>query len=364
MRSGQRITGPGQWPERRREIIGQLLPLVYGEMPPAPVSTRCACLHSALLRRLGGARLLSCRVTPLGMAPFLLRLFVPAGQGPVPVIVSGDGCWHYADDAALGAMLARGYAFAQFNRAEIAADPGAAPSDLALPHAVAQYGTLASWAWAYHRVVDVLCTLAWIDAAAIAVVGHSRGGKAALLAGATDERIALTSANNSGAAGAGSWRHRGPGAETLADLLREYAYWFAPGLHAYAGREQELPFDQHLLKALVAPRALLTTEALQDHWANPQGSWQSHRAARCVFELLGADRRMGIVFRAGGHDHGLADWSSLLDFCDVVLRGRPQRLAVAADPFPDLAAPVFRSPSGASPEAPAHAVASAAPIAR
>ncbi len=364
MRSGQRITEPGQWPQRRREIIEQLLPPVYGDMPPTPAWTRCECLHSALLRRFGGARLLSCRVTPLGMAPFLLRLFVPAGQGPVPVIVSGDGCWHYADDAALAAMLARGYAFAQFNRVEIAADPGAAPSDLALPQAAARHGTLASWAWAYHRVVDVLCSLEWLDTTAIAVVGHSRGGKAALLAGATDERIALTSANNSGAGGAGSWRHRGPGAETLADLLREYGYWFAPGLHAYAGREQELPLDQHLLKALVAPRALLTTEALEDHWANPQGSWQSHRAARCVFELLGADRRMDIVFRAGGHDHGLADWNTLLDFGDAVLRGMPQRLAAPADPFPDLPAPVFRSPCGVAAEAPVQTVASAAPIAR
>jgi hypothetical protein len=188
-------------------------------------------------------------------------------------------------------------------------------------------------------VVDVLRTLDWIDPAAIAVVGHSRGGKAALLAGATDERIALTSANNSGAGGAGSWRHQGPGAESLADLLRAFGHWFDPGLQVFAGREHTLPFDQHFLKALIAPRALLTTEALDDHWANPQGSWQSHRAALCVFDLLGAVRQMGIAFRPGGHEHNLADWNSLLDFADAVLRGQPRQRRPAVDPFPGLAPP-------------------------
>jgi hypothetical protein len=337
--SGQRITAPAQWPARRREIMDTMLPLVYGALPPTPVSTQLLGLHSAVLRRLHGAQLLSCRVEPRGAAPFALRLFVPAGCGPFPVIVSGDGCWHYADDAALEAMLARGYAFAQFNRVEIAADPGLPSSALALPQAAAQARTLAAWAWAHHRVVDVLHTLDWVDTAAIAVVGHSRGGKAALLAGATDERIALTSANNSGAGGAGSWRHRGPGAETLADLLRVFGYWFDPALQAYAGREHELPFDQHFLKALVAPRALLTTEALDDHWANPQGSWQSHRAARGVFALLAAAQQIGIVFRPGGHDHSLADWNSLLDFSDAVLRGQAERRPAQADPFPDLPDP-------------------------
>lgn len=348
MRSGQRITEAAQWPARRAEIMALMLPLVYGDLPPAPESTRLGCLHNALLRRLGGARLLNCRIEPLGKPPFLLRLFVPAGDGPFPVIISGDGCWRYADDAALGAMLARGYAFAEFNRVEIAHDPGGPPADLALPLAAAQAGTLASWAWAYHRVVDVLCSLEWIDAAAITIVGHSRGGKAALLAGATDERIALTSANNSGAGGAGSWRHQGPGAETLADLLRVFAYWFAPGLQACAGREHELPFDQHFLKVLIAPRALLTTEALDDHWANPQGSWQSHRAARCVFDLLGAAQQMAIGFRPGGHDHTLADWECLLSFADAVFRGHPRPAALDRDPYPDLPQPMYDAPdSGA-----------------
>ncbi|MEO8859493.1 MAG: hypothetical protein ABI343_21110 [Burkholderiaceae bacterium] len=247
------MSSPSHWPARRQEIAELMLPLAYGALPDAPASVRLVCLHRALLRRHADTRLLSCRVEPAGNAPFHLRLLVPPGDGPFPVIVSGDGCWHYANDAALAAMLSRGYVFAEFNRVEIAADPGALATDLMLTHALAQPRTLARWAWGYHRVVDALLQLPWIDPAALAVVGHSRGGKAALLAGATDTRIALTSANNSGAGGAGCWRYGGPGAETLSDILTAFGYWFDPRLQAYAGRESELPFDQHFLKAMVAP---------------------------------------------------------------------------------------------------------------
>ncbi len=337
---GLRVSSPLQWPARRQEIAALMLPLAYGPLPDVPESVGLVCLHQALLRRQSGTRLLHCRVEPAGTAAFHVRLFVPPGNGPFPVIISGDGCWQYADEAVRATMLARGYVFAEFNRVEIAADPDSTATCLAQIHAAARPRTLAIWAWAFHRVVDALQSLAWIDPAAITVVGHSRGGKAALLAGATDTRIALTSANNSGAGGAGCWRHRGPGAETLADILARFDYWFDPRLRAFAGRESELPFDQHFLKALVAPRALLTTEALDDRWANPQGSWQTHRAAQRVFDLLGAADKAAIVFRVGGHDHCLADWICLMDFADAVLRGMPQRRPIAIDPFPDLPAPL------------------------
>lgn len=337
--SGQRVSCAANWPARRQEIIDLMLPLAYGPLPDVPAAVGLVCLHQALWRRHADALLLSCRVEAGNIPLFHLRVFVPPGDGPFPAIVSGDGCWHYADDAARAAMVSRGYVFAEFNRVEIAADPGGLATGLVPTQDVAQPCTLARWAWAYHRVVDALHRLTWIDAAAIAVVGHSRGGKAALLAGATDTRIALTSANNSGAGGAGSWRHRGPGAESLADILATFGYWFDRRLQSYAGRESALPFDQHFLRALVAPRALLTTEALDDHWANPQGSWQSHRAAQCVFDLLGAPDKAAIVFRPKGHDHTLADWNCLMDFADAVLRGKPQCRPMSVDPFPDLLPP-------------------------
>jgi hypothetical protein len=337
--AGQAVVDAASWPARRQEVVGQLLPLVYGDLPQARHQTRILQLHAAVIGDLSGAHLRSCRVWADGAPPFMLRLFVPAGPGPFPALVSGDACWHYANDVVLKEVLGRGYCFAEFNRVEVAPDPGGPFQLLPMAEAAAQFCTLASWAQAYHRVVDVLQGLDWIDRSGIAVVGHSRGGKAALLAGATDTRIALTSANNSGAGGAGSFRWTGPGAETLTDLVGSYGHWFSPALRDFAGREHTLPFDQNLLKALVAPRALLTTEALGDHWANPQGSWQTHRASQCVFDLLGAADRLAIGFRPGGHAHTLADWRLLLDFADAVFRGTPIPAGLSANPYPDLPLP-------------------------
>ena len=167
------------------------------------------------------------------------------------------------------------------------------------------------------------------------MVGHSRGGKAALLAGATDERITLTGANGSGAGGAGCFRFQGPGSEALADVVGAFPHWFSPRLKQFAGREDELPIDQHFLKALIAPRALLTTEAMQDHWANPFGAWLSHLAAREVYKFLGVEDRIAIAYRDGGHDHSMADWRTLLDFYDTVFRGKARADILQANPFPD-----------------------------
>jgi hypothetical protein len=315
--SGQAVHLATQWPMRRDEVRGHLLPLAYGCIPPAPAQTAAIQLHMAPARQfpgVKGVRLLTLRVEVVAKHAFLMQVFVPDGDTAMPVVLSGDGCWHNATDQVIAEVLRRGHIFAQFNRVEVAADPS--------PPSVGAQNTscaLAWWAWAYHRAVDALSSLAFVNPAAIAVVGHSRGGKAALLAGATDDRIALTCANNSGAGGAGCFRIQGEGAETLGDLLEKFPHWMNPALHAFVGRENELPFDQHFLKALIAPRALLTTEALDDHWANPVGTWQTHLAAAQVYELLSAKEKIACKFRSGGHEHNFEDWCAFLDFADLHL---------------------------------------------
>jgi hypothetical protein len=105
------------------------------------------------------------------------------------------------------------------------------------------------------------------------------------------------------------------------DPNRQSGNWFAEGLGAYIGREDELPFDQHALKAAVAPRLLLTTEALGDLWANPRGTWATHAAAGRVYEMLDAGDRIGIAYRQGGHAQTLEDWQAMLDFADWHWKG-------------------------------------------
>lgn len=333
--SGAPVRGPAQWPARRAEVLAITTSLVYGVLPPAPASLRCEILHDATVQRLHQARLLSCRVAIDGRHAFMLRVYVPSGDGPFPVVLNGDGCWHYATDAVIGEILRRAMVFAQFNRVEVSADVvGAHAPSHALPWFDGlSCGAIAAWAWAYQRAVDALCTLDFVDRQAIAVAGHSRGGKAALLAGAMDERIALTCANNSGAGGAGCFSWQPAGSESLSDITASFPHWFNQVLATYAGREKTLPFDQHFLKALVAPRALLTTEALGDLWANPQGSWYTHCAAKAVYDMLGAGPSLAIAFREGGHDHSLADWTVFLDCCNMVFRGGPRPDVLDTSPF-------------------------------
>ncbi len=328
--NGTRVHTAADWARRRNEILTLLLQVQYGALPAAPDGVHCELLHAATVRRMDHAQLLTCRIHTGINAGFTLRLFVPTRVGPAPVILNGDGCWHYASDEVIAGILRRGYAFAQFNRVEVAPDPpeparktGGCAVGPGSPHSA-----IASWAWAYHRAVDALHQIAQVDASRIAVVGHSRGGKASLLAGATDTRVMLTSANNSGAGGAGCWRGGNSGAETLADITQAFPHWFDLALAQFAGRESELPFDQHFLKALIAPRALLTTEARGDLWANPLGTWQTHVAARAAFRLLGCEDAIAVAYREGGHDHHPADWELLLNHCDVVLR--------AATPVPAM----------------------------
>ena len=331
---GLKVREAAQWRERRDEIRELMLPVAYGNFPPTPGATRCVELHTAVARNLDHAKLGSYRIEVDGRHAFLLRVLVPNGSRPCPVILNGDGCWHYATDQVVQTILARGNGFAQFNRVEFAPDAHGAQQPPVQPHPA-----VAAWAWGYHRAVDALRQMAFIEGDCIAVVGHSRGGKAALLAGATDERIALTSANNSGAGGAGCFRFQGPGSETLADMVSAFPHWFSPNFNAFANREHKLPFDQHFLKALVAPRALLTTEALDDLWANPSGTLKTHLAAKEVYSLLGAPLRIVIAFREGGHDHSPADWDTLLDFADSVFHGTSFKL-------PPIPAQLLHPPAG------------------
>jgi dienelactone hydrolase len=313
--------------------------LEYGGLPPAPTAIRFEPLHTHTLQSFQRALFTQYRVFHADEPSFHFRLDLirPEREGPFPAVLTGDGCYRYATDEVIREILRRGFLFAQFSRVEIVPDlyhPGRASGLYAVYPRLA-FGALAAWAWGFHRTVDVLCSLPFVDRSAIGVTGHSRGGKAALLAGATDTRIAVTAPNGSGCGGAGSFYLPGPGAEQLADILRAVPYWFGPRLKDYIGRDQELPFDQHFLKAVIAPRALVSVEGLDDHWANPTGTWQTHLAAREVFRFLGVPDRIGIRFRPGGHGHSLSDWVAFLDFMEWQVRGTPPLAPYDANPFPD-----------------------------
>lgn len=339
--NGKKVTNQADWQDRRQEIAAAIIPLQYGGMPPVPAKTELEILHESGNPGNGG-RYLTCRVKIVDPPTFsfLTTMLIPAGEGPFPLVINGDACWRYLTDDIAAEIIANGMILAQFNRVEIAADNLSTARDngIYLKYPAGEFGALAAWAWGYHRVIDALQNLSAVDQSKIAVFGHSRGGKASLLAGATDERIALTAANDSGAGGAGCYRWQGEDSERLADHLANFPYWFGQRLKEYIGREAELPFDQHYLKSLVAPRALFTTEALADLWANPSGTWQTHMAAHEVYQFLQAEERIGICYREGEHAHTLQDWQNFLAFARWQFQGGAAPAGINENPFPNMPA--------------------------
>ncbi len=236
------------------------------------------------------------------------------------------------------AAIQRGYVFACFEQTSL--DPDTEGHDIIGPaqemYPDATWGSLAVWAWGASRVMDFLETREYLDTNRSVITGHSRTGKAALLAGALDERFAIVVPNGSGAGGAATFRGAGKGNETLDLITRESRFksWFHKDFGQFAYRADRLPFDQHYMRALVAPRVILSTDAYGDKWAHPEGVQKAWEGAQPVFDLLGVPENNLIHFRGGGHDQLATDFEVLLDVADAHFNGKPFPESLRTAPFP------------------------------
>ena len=342
MDDGTPVTDAAGWELRRKEMYKSAVELQYGTMPPDPEFLEVELLDDAPL--IHNYRITTGRIDhPVS---FIMRVLIPEGNGKFPAIVDGDLCWRYAfDKEYLQTVTGNGIAFVLFNRVELVPDRKADRSQGPLYRCYPEYtfSALGAWAWGYARCVDALEKLGYIDMDNIAFTGHSRGGKTALLAGVLDQRAAIVNSNESGAGGAGCYRlvtealdegGNSRRSEKLSDLLQSFPFWFNPDMAPYADHEEDLPFDEHFLKALVAPRIYLETDAASDIWANPVGSWQTAMAAREVYRFLGQEDKIQLVFRPGYHEHQSRDLQVLVDVLKAKMAGKPLHEDSFRLPFP------------------------------
>lgn len=377
MMDGTKITTAEEWTTKRRpELITLFKHYVYGFAPAAPeIEVSESVPPQSVLDGKGLLKQLTIRFKnlPGENAPRInLALFLPAAAtGPVPVFLAPNKCGNYevlhdpaiqynpdvwcpdncphTDTEGRGAnedywcvasILERGYAFATYHDSDIDPDKDDFTDGIhaayaaELPISGDSWGTIAAWSWGLSRCIDYLVTDPAINPAQVAVIGHSRRGKTALLTAALDERVALVVPHQSGTGGMAPSRDNDQ--ETTERINRVFPHWFCNNFAQFDHQEDKLPIDQHLLAALVAPRPLLDTEGLKDTWANGKSSLKGLLLANRVYRLLGAP---GI--KGGGVIQGPAKltkentgnllqyrldtvhtlnqdyWNAILDFADI-----------------------------------------------
>ncbi len=389
--TGVRITTPVQWKARKAELQRFFTEQMYGQAPPRSESMRFVVVDNTK-NALGGAatrKQVTILLNGKSDGPQLhLLLYIPNRVVRPPVFL-GLNFWgnetvnadpgiilssrwteittNHPTDPDTGAclknhratagcrgiaaekwplddMLKRGYALATVFRADVDADhPGSYTDSLKAFYPELQgrgdnFSTIGAWAWALSRVMDYLETDQGVDASRVAVFGWSRLGKAALWASATDPRFAMAISDDSGAGGAKLFR-RDKG-ETIRDLNTHFPYWFCDNFKKYNGKDRDLPFDQHMVIAMIAPRPVYIASAIDDHWADPEGEFLSAVAVTPVYKLLGTDGlptmqwpavnhpvmgQIGYHVRTGRHNITPYDWAQYLNFADMHLKPKQPR---------------------------------------
>ncbi len=354
---GSRVTTRQQWEQKRRDETLELFRrTVYGRRPERTGEMRFDVLAKDEKAMEGKATLKRVKITCTDGGrsfAFEASLLIPNGAtGRVPAFVlinnrevkSADPTRQTKDPFwSAEEIIARGYAAAVFQTNDVDPDkPDEASRAKGVRGALTSagkagedaWGTIAAWAWGASRIMDYLATDANIDASKVAIIGHSRGGKTALWAGAEDSRFSLVISNDSGCGGASlSRRHFG---ETIEIINRSFPHWFCGNFKQYGGHENDRPVDQHQLMALIAPQAVYVASADADFWADQRGEFLSLANASPVYALYGYTGlkldemppletptirdRMAYHIRRGGHGLTLYDWQQYLNFADRLWR--------------------------------------------
>ncbi|HUR44836.1 MAG TPA: hypothetical protein VMZ27_03090 [Candidatus Saccharimonadales bacterium] len=378
LQNGQPVKTQKDWVKKRRpELLELFQHYMYGRMPPAPrkIQAKIERVEKDFFGGKATKKEITITYGPTNLPPIHLLLVVPSLRiGPVPAFLGLNFCGNHtlvsnSDIAmpsgwmpkscpgcsnnvatesgrgmqtevwALEQSIDRGYAVAVFYNGDIEPDrPDAAEGVRAQYKKMGQdydWGAIAAWAWGLSRAMDYLVTDKDIDPKRVAVTGHSRNGKAALVAAAFDERFALAIPLQAGCGGTAP--SRGKIGESVKAINDHFPHWFNAEFKKFNDQPERLPFDQHLLVALCAPRPVLFPNAEQDTWANWEGQFEMLKAAGKVYRLMGVDglkgdkipeseklleSRLGYYIRPGKHSMTTGDWKVFLDYSDKYLKGK------------------------------------------
>ena len=356
--AGKPVRTVGEWENVRRQEVLHLMEEEYGTVPPRPAEESWHVVSEG--PALGGAAIRREVAIDLGAGERInLLLLIPA-NGPVSEdspVISGEversypcflgvnffGNHTTCDDPAISlpdtlrcrpdfiveprgsqshrwpleTIIARGYAVATFCCEDIAPDHDRCRG-IRDRYPEYSWGHLAAWGWGLSRALDYLREGdPDINGERVAVFGHSRMGKAAVWAGARDTRFAMVISNASGCGGAALSRRRF--GETVRRINTHYPYWFAESFRKYNDNEDAMPFDQHFVLALIAPRPLFVESGTEDRWSDPRGEQLGLEAALPVYSLYGAEEKAAYGMRPGKHEILAGDWEHYLDFADRFL---------------------------------------------
>ncbi len=381
MFDGSSVTTADDWQTKRKPELKKLFQhYMYGEFPaPAKIFAAELVRDEKCLGGKATLKEITIAVGPPECPRFNLLIITPnkrpaGGASPVFVTLNFTGNhtvmadpgialpkgWmpdgpgveeHRATDAGRGsaaarwpveAIIDRGYALATLYYGDIMPDkpdysggiyPFFRTSDRP-ERTPTEWGAIGVWAWGVQRAVDYVVGDKDLDAKRIAVFGHSRNGKAALLAAAFDDRIAAVIPHQAGCGGTAPSRRKNPKGEPVERINQNFPHWFDEIFHQFGGHEDKLPFDQNCLVALCAPRAVLLTNGDEDQWADPPGQFEVLKAAAPVYKLLGREGlpagatepengkmvgdELSYYVRHAPHTVDLEYWGTFMDFTDRI----------------------------------------------
>lgn len=357
---GRRITTPEEWRTiRRPQILALFSSLVYGSVPePAnPIRQEFEVVKTDPEFMGGKATRKDVKIrlsNESGRMEMHFLVFVPNGaEKPVPAFFKHSFNNTRSDDFdasptrpgrlrngwPLGDFFDRGYGFCAVYQQDLVKHNEVEfldsihklfyPDGQSFPKA-GEWGVLAACAWGAMRGMDYLETDEAIDHTRVAIMGHSKMGKATLWTAAQDERFALAISAQSGCAGAALWRRKS--GETLKKMVTRFPYWLCRNAWKFVEQEDDLPVDQHMLLACIAPRPVYVHSGVEDTWADGRGEYLSAYHASEVYRLLGRkgleseaspevgkaiiESAVGYHIREGGHSIDAFDWERFMDFAD------------------------------------------------